>query len=162
MPVPVQLPRGHTPIFPARCVGCGVEEPGHTVTLWDWNVSWWVILTVLAALWSKTARASAPACGPCAWRLRLRRLAFVAYFAAIAAFLIYGLNHWLQDIPRLPRKLIGVAGAAVLLFPAAYFSACHPPSFSLDVDGDQVTYSFRDWETASAFAELNGTQAGLR
>jgi len=155
MTVSVRLPRHQTPIFPARCIGCGTEDPPSSVTLWTWSLSWWAVLTLLAVLWSKTAKATAPACSPCAWRLRFRRMGSVAYFAAVVAVGVYGATHAPQKLPRLLIRLITVAACAVLMIPYAVLETNFPPSLSIDVDRDQVTYEFRDPVIALEFSELN-------
>jgi len=152
----VRLPRHQTPIFPARCVGCALDDPPHTVTVWTFSSSWWVILTALAALWSKTAKASAPACSRCAWRLRFRRLAGVAYVAAVVALAVYGLKHFLPGLHPLMQRLVVAAGAAVLLLPYGLYIVGRPPAFSLEVEGDQVDYQFRDSAIGAEFLALNG------
>ncbi|HEV3029661.1 MAG TPA: hypothetical protein VG457_18935 [Planctomycetota bacterium] len=160
MTVSVRLPKHQTPIFPALCVGCGADNPAHSVTLWTWSLGWWAFFTLLAVFWSKTAKATAPACRPCAWRLRFRRLASVAYFAVVVAVGIYGATHYLQKLPRLLIRLFAVAGCAVLMIPYAVLETNYPPSLSIDVDRDQVTYEFRDPDLAIEFSDLNNGRIG--
>src|SRR5579863_3039492 len=127
----VRLPRHQPPLFPPECIGCGEEEPRHSVTLWAWSVSLWAALTLLAALWSKTAKATAPCCARCGWRLRLRRLVSVAYFAAAVAVAVYGQGHWLPKMPRLFSRLIAMAGCGLLLVPWAIVASQIPAALTL-------------------------------
>ena len=58
----VNLPRTRTPVFPDRCVTCGLPQPGRVIRVRTNSIGWWTIV-----FWSRGAHFSveAPACEPC-------------------------------------------------------------------------------------------------
>jgi len=151
----IRLPKYQTPTFPATCLGCGVGDPRHSVTIWTNSSNWWMIVTILAAFWTKFAKATVPMCKRCAWRLRFRRLGYGLYFAASAAVAILCTTHFFPRIPKLFGRLIAFATFALVMLPHFYLEYRWPPAIELYVDGDQVTYQFRDMALAIEFSELN-------
>jgi hypothetical protein len=151
----VRLSKEQTPAFPPRCVGCDAPEPGFGVTVWTWSVSWWALLTALAFFWAKTAKVRAPFCRPCAWRLRLRRLAAAAFFAAAVVLAVYVYSRTFVTLPRLLRKLIAGGVVFVALIPFGLWHVLRPPSLNLIVEGDQVIYEFGRRTYAFDFAVQN-------
>jgi hypothetical protein len=155
VPVGVRLANIQKPIFPARCVGCGQEEPRHSVTIWTSSSSWWMIVTILALFWMRFAKARVPMCRRCAWRLRLRRLGYGAYFAAALAVSGWGVAHFTPKLPKLIVKLLAFAAVVVVMLPYVVLEVLRPPAISLDLNDELVTYQFRDADIAEEFCELN-------
>jgi hypothetical protein len=152
----VRLPKAQVPLFPPLCVGCRFENPPAVVTLWSVASTWWAFFVPLLALfWSQVAKVRAPFCRSCAWRLRLRRLASAAIFIAVIAIAIYFTKGLFPKAHRLIQKVVSGAACLVGLLPFLIWHIVRPPAITVDPQGDDVVYEFRDWVYAHEFAELN-------
>lgn len=152
----VRLPRGQQPVFPDKCIDCGRGDGLTRVTLWGWDVPWWVLITVIGLFFAKAARARVPACRGCAWRMRFDRLGSAAVFCALTALGVWFGSTWMEEAPRLARRLVVLVTTVIALIPWFLWRVRRPPVIALSPEKHAVNYEFRDADAAVDFAERNG------
>src|SRR5687768_11670235 len=90
----ITLPKSHTPVFPDRCVACGVDAPGGNYRAGTHAIGWWTL-----AFWSFGPRftVEVPACETCRRRMRRQRwlqLAVNAVFILAGVSVAFYLLQW--------------------------------------------------------------------
>jgi hypothetical protein len=148
----VNLPKSHRPVFPARCVVCGQEQPGNTVRVSTHTLGWWSL-----ALWVHGPRffVDAPACEWC--RRGLRRQLWVRWIISLG-FALFGVAvaMWILRSPRGPlRRWLAVGIALACMSPWFLWEILFPPPLDITAYSDTVDYEFRDAQYAADFTELN-------
>lgn len=148
----IRLPKSHAPVFPDRCVVCGVHAPGGTLRIGTNAIGWWTL-----ALWSFGPRFSVevPACERCRnrlWRGRVIRVTVITVLAlagaGVALYLLQGhQGPW--------KKWIAMGIALVCVAPAVVWQIFFPPPVDLTAYSKTVDYEFRDPQYALEFAVLN-------
>ena len=111
----VELPKSQKPLFEDRCVVCGHDEPGCTVTLVTGPLGWWSWLIPFG----KSYVVEAPACRSCLLRLPAQRVGSLLVAMAIALVVAWYVGPLLDDygVSRRIRNLLllGVAFAGLML-----------------------------------------------
>jgi hypothetical protein len=149
----VTLPKSVRPIFPDRCVGCGVPDPGYLLRLGALEGGW-----RLLAGWVFGARflVDVPVCTVCGPQIvrqrRLRR--FVCGMCVIAgvSLAVYVLGNILIRIKR--WLAMGIVLACMI--PWFLYETYWPRPIQLRAFPDSIDYQFRDEEYAEEFRSLNG------
>jgi len=141
------------PVFPDRCVACGVAAPGDTIRLGTNVIGWWTL-----AFWLPGRRftVQVPACPPCANRMRRqRRLRLVVGGAAGLAGVAVAVSllQWYRG-PLKRWLALGIALACML--PYFLWEVFSPKPVDLTAFSETVDYEFRDAGYAEEFAALNG------
>ena len=106
------------------------------------------------------AKVRASFCRRCDWRLRFRRLASAAIFIAVILIAIYFTKGLFPAARRLIRKVVSGLACLVALLSFLIWHVVRPAAISVDPQGDEVVYEFRDWVHAHEFAELNEGRIG--
>ena len=150
----VALPKSHTPAFPPRCVACGLPDPAAVYQAVGYREAWW---THMLPLPGRRHTVDVPACGPCAQAMRSQRvMRTVLLWAAFGIGIVVGLALFIDaPIKRIWRKLATLGMALAFAAPLFAWYMFHPPAVRLEIDGDTVTFEFRDSEYAAEFAALN-------
>ncbi len=148
----INLPKGHRPVFPNRCIACGSPDPGSVYRVSTHAIGWW---TVVFMSWGKRFAVDAPACEACRRRLRrqwwMRLAVNVAFIAAgiLAAFYVL---HGVQGGWKRP-VMVGIV--IVSLLPLCLWELLTPRPIDLTAYSETVDYEFRDPAYAAEFAALN-------
>ncbi len=148
----VNLPKGHPPVFPDRCVACGADHPGGTYRASTNAIGWWTL-----AFWSFGRRftVEVPACAPC--RARMRRQRWVQFVVNVTVIVI-GVSVAISLLHSYhgPLKKWLVLGIALLcLLPVVLWETFFPRPFDMTAFTNTVDYEFRDAAYAEEFAMLN-------
>jgi hypothetical protein len=148
----IRLPKTSKPIFPDRCVACGVPGPGGSLRIGTNAIGWWTI-----AFWTFGRRFSVdvPACETCRrrmlWQRWLRRIVCGIFIAAGSGLAIH-----LLGSPRGPLKRWPAMGVALAcLLPYFAWETLSPRPIDLTAHSDTVDYELRDEEYADEFLALN-------
>ncbi|MHC4605899.1 MAG: hypothetical protein ACYTAF_03075 [Planctomycetota bacterium] len=154
----VKLPRRQVAVFPTRCALCGAEDSDRRVTLWKWSVPLWVVLTVLALLFSRLKKVRVPCCRECSWKIRMRRLVGIAALLFCIALAVTLAQFLPDEWPGLVRHL-ALAGImlGLLLLYFIWHVAC-PPAVGMQLSRKTTTYEFRNRQYAEEFAAANKAQ----
>lgn len=148
----ITVPKTVTPIFPDRCVACGMPDPGATLHVSTNAIGWWTI-----AHWGFGRRFSVdvPACEECRrWMIRQRwvRRSICGIFLIIGfGVAIYALGSFHGAIKR--WLAMGIVLACTI--PWFVWEAFFPRPIDLTAYADSVQYEFRDEDYADEFLELN-------
>jgi hypothetical protein len=148
----VTLPRTHTPVFPDRCVACGMPCPEGFVRVATHSIGWWTIV-----FWTHGARFSVevPACEPCRRQMIrqrwIRSAADVAFAAVGVGIAIYVLGSLRNPL----RRWLGLGIALLCMLPWIVWEFVFPRPIDLTSYAHTVAYEFRDEDYAQEFAELN-------
>jgi hypothetical protein len=148
----VNLPKTQRPIFPERCVGCGLPDAGASVRVCTNAIGWWTI-----ALWAFGRRfcVDVPVCDSCRRQMltqkRVRRI--VTWGLVIVGVVVAG---YLLAAYRGPfKRWLALGIALVCLLPMILWETFVPPPIDLTAFSDTVDYEFRNTEYAAEFASLN-------
>ena len=150
----VNLPKSHAPVFPDRCVACGVGSPDDSIRVATRAIGWWTV-----AFWHPGRRftAQVPACTPCRRRMQRQkwlRLGIGGLFGAVGV----GVAVWLLHGQRVPfRQWLALGIALACMLPYLLWEVCFPRPIDLTAYSETVDYEFRDAGYAEEFAALNGT-----
>lgn len=153
MSTDVKLPKTIVPDWPDRCVCCGKERPGDTLTVKTRTVG----LMTLFFWWSgKFHKTVAPACREC--RADFRKSRLLSQFVMLLIILVgVALAIWLlgfyYDGPG--KKWIVMAIVIGCATPYILLQVAFPPVFDVTVFSKTVSYEFRDSAYAYEFAALN-------
>lgn len=149
----VTLDRDRTPVFPARCVACGLPDPADTMRVTDTSGGW------LFGLFAIRHTVDVPVCGPCRPGLVFqRRWRSLLLWAAIVVGAVVGFA--VLPLLGLPANRWTVLGVVVLfIIPFAVWIVVAPPAFDITVHQHTVEYEFRDPEYAAEFDKLNAPPA---
>ena len=149
----VKLPRTHRPVFPARCVWSGEDNPDETEQFKVDSLSW--SSTHAAGKEGAMSVIDVPVKRACKRRLqRQRKLGFVLYgvYGIVGAVVAMNAGDWLgRDLSRLQTIL----AVAVGLSPVIAFQIFMPPAFAVRASGINIVYEFKSAEYASEFQALN-------
>lgn len=148
----VRLPKSVKPVYPDRCVRCGLPRPESFVRITTHSIGWW---TVVLMHMGKSFRATVPACRPCARRIRWQRWSRLAIFLACMVPAIPLAMYFLGSYRGPFRKVLGVGATILLLSPYFLWEAFYAPVVNLTAYADEVDYEFTDREYAEEFAALN-------
>ena len=153
----VNLPKGRTPVFPDRCVACGIDHPGATHRVGTNAIGWWTL-----AFWSFGPRfwVEAPACVPCCGRMRRQRW---LQLAVNAAFIVVGVSIALALLQRYEgpfKRWIALGIALVCLLPVFLWETLFSRPIDMTAFSSTVDYEFRDAAYGNEFAALNQRGAG--
>lgn len=159
----VTLPRDTSPVFPDRCVVCGIVRPAAAVTLMHTaRVTGEARSFRLMGWTTRRIRYGVPTCVHCATdlRSRLARRRFIESVGCLALIGIgltlmatlrnYGYNGRLRAYAAIA---VFIAGASPYMFWRRKRDAV---PFRHEVDEESVDYSFRDKVYAGEFAAMNG------
>ena len=153
----IRLPNTLEPIFPDRCVACGVPSPGSSLRVGTNAIGWWTI-----AFWTFGQRFSVdvPACEICSRRMiRQRWLRLIVSGIFILAGL--GLAIYLLGSFRGPlKRWLAMGVALACLIPYFAWETLSPRPIDLTAYSDAIDYEFRDEEYADEFLSLNQEAAG--
>jgi hypothetical protein len=154
----VPLSRSHRAIFPDRCVSCGLPDPRGEVTIWTIPVgplSAVGFLSPLVFLFTKPLKIRVPACRPCGWRLRFRRLGIAAGELALIALGCIVARYLFPGTKGLGTKLVWAVFALLFASPLVLWEIFHPAAIDITATGERICYEFREHEYARAFGDLN-------
>lgn len=151
--VRVSLPVYRPPVFPERCVVCGVAHPDDWARIRTRSIGWWVVL--FPSL-SEEFAIRAPACRDCAEGLarglRMRQIVTTCIvLAGLTASVVLaghlGARAWHAFLVGVVTLAFGVRMVWQWVFPAP-----------LDLTAYETTvdYRFRDRPYAEEFAAMNG------
>lgn len=149
------LPKGFQPAMPDKCVGCLAPKPDGRVTIWTMSSNWLALLTPVAMVFSRATRVRFPACAPCAWRIRLRRLASFGISIALMLGAGYLVIRMTPTWPKLLRRLAAIAAAFAAFIPFLLLEQRVPHAIELTLDGEVLEYEFREIEFAAEFRMMN-------
>lgn len=151
----VKLKNDHAPLWPERCVVCGLDAPNHTVALGTFQVTWLSTLTM--SFGKRETVGSVPACASCETRLvweRRGRFLLSGFFIVAAVWLlpkIFGL-------PKGKLMKLAIAGYGFVgLIPGTLLTVFFPPPLDITSHSDSVWYEFRDERYAAEFAARNAS-----
>ncbi len=149
----ITLPRTQTPVFPDRCVACGVPCPETFIRVGTHSIGWWTIL-----FWTHGARFSVnvPTCEPCRGKMirqRWVRLAVEAIFVAVGVSVaVYVLGGSLRG-PL--KRWLALLIVLLCMLPWFVWELVFPRPIDLTAYAHSVNFEFRDEDYAEEFAELN-------
>ena len=148
----VKLPRTRTPVFPDRCVACGVPDPGCFIRVGTNAIGWWTLV-----FWTHGPRFSVevPACEPC--RRQMIRQRWVRLFVC-GIFVVVGVGAAVYVLGSLRgpiKRWLGLGIALLCMVPWFAWELIFPRPIDLTAYSDTVDYEFRDADYAQEFAELN-------
>jgi hypothetical protein len=152
MSTDLNLPKTLRPVFPDRCVACGLPSPESYVRVSTHAIGWWTI-----AFWVHGARFSVdvPSCEPCRRQMIrqkwLRRILFgipVVVGMGVASSM-FGSFH--SPLYRMLMMGVGI----LCLIPFVVWETFFPRPIDLIAYSDTVDYEFLDEEYAQEFASLN-------
>lgn len=148
----VTLAKSQTPVFPDRCVRCGVTRPGDWFVAKTHTVGWW---TYLLWTWGPSYSVTVPACPSCrVWIRRQRLLRLIVLVVGGSAAIIVA--SWLLGWYRGPFRLwLGVGLSLVLMMPYFLWEAFMPRPFDMTATTKTVDYTFRDEGYADHFRLVN-------
>lgn len=151
----VKLKKDHAPLWPERCVVCGLDAPNHTVALGTFQVTWLSTLTM--SFGKRETVGSVPACASCETRLvweRRGRFLLSGFFIVAAVWLlpkVFGL-------PKGKLMKLAIAGYGFVgLIPGTLLTVFFPPPLDITSHSDSVWYEFRDERYAAEFAARNAS-----
>lgn len=148
----VNLPRTRTPVFPDRCVACGLPQPGYFIRVSTHSIGWWTLV-----LWTHGARFSVevPACEPCRHQMirqRWVRLAVCGIFVVVGVGVaVYTLGSLHGPI----KRWLALGIALLCMLPWFAWELVSPRPIDLTAYAETVDYEFRDEAYAQEFAQLN-------
>ena len=149
----VKLPRTHRPIFPARCVCCGEDNPDEMEPFKVDSLSW--SSTHAAGQEGAVSVIDVPVKREFKRKLRRqRKLGFIMYgvYGIAGAAIAMNVGDWLgRDLSRLQTIL----AVAVGLSPVIALQIFMPPAFAVRATGNNIVYEFRSAEYAREFETLN-------
>ena len=149
----VNLPRTHVALYPTRCVSCGVDPQGRTITIRTHTIGWWTYW-----LWTfgKGFTTHPPVCGSCARRIRVQRWGRFAVPLLIAMLVMIFIWPQLDENVALEfRKWIIMALILLCCVPYFFWEVYFPPKIDITAFKDSVDYEFADEDYAHDFAALN-------
>lgn len=152
MPHRVDIPKTQTPAFPDRCVECGQESPGTTLTYSASTSAWKPLKEPLWKGWKQEV----PVCEGCKGALRrgewLGRLVFAASIAVTLSILLLMLSF----SPTFADGWVGyVVLFAAIAVPLLVGQAIFTPSIEFSGFAERLVFNFRSPDYAEEFAALN-------
>ena len=148
----IRLPKTLKPIFPDRCVACGVPNPEGSFRVATNAIGWWTL-----AFWTFGRRFSidVPACDLCRRQMIRqqwwRRIVFAGFMVVGV-----GLEIYLLGSTRGPlKRWLAMGIVLACLLPYSAWETFSPPPIDLTAYADTVDYEFRDEEYADEFLALN-------
>lgn len=152
MSTDITLPRAAKPVFPDRCVACGLLGPDSRIRVVTYAIGWWTIVFWVSG---RKFWAEVPACKGC--RLRMVRQRWLRRFmewplillAVVAAF------HFLDGYQGPFKRWLVMGIVLVSLLPWLLWEIAAPPPIDLTASSTTVQYEFRDEEYAAEFLALN-------
>ncbi len=155
MSTDIHLPKSLRPIFPDRCIACGVDHPDGIYRAGTNAIGWWTLV-----FWSFGPRFSVnvPACRPCRGRMRRQRWVRLAA-GAVFTLIGVGVGSYLLRWYRGPlKKWLILPIALVGLLPFFLWETFFPRPIDLTAYSTTVDYEFADADYAREFAALNGIE----
>ena len=149
----IRLPRSEKPIFPDRCIRCGVGPALEKLSIWTSTQGWWTFLTLF---FGTPVRVLVPVCPHCRWMIRLQRwgdnlLVSLFVLAAIFAFMPYIEPH----VPRALAKYVVALLLVVCMSPYLLWKWFWPPDFDVTAHDNSIDYEFKSEIYAAEFITLN-------
>jgi hypothetical protein len=148
----IKLPKTVTPIFPDRCVACGVPDPDSRLRVGTNAIGWWTI-----AFWTFGPRFSVdvPACEGCRQQMiRQRRLRL--FVCGIFIVVGFGVALYVLGSFRGPvKRWLAMGIVLACMIPWFVWETFSPRPIDLTAYADSVQYEFRDEDYADEFLELN-------
>jgi hypothetical protein len=148
----INLPKGHLPVFPDRCVACGADHPLGVYRTSTNAIGWWTL-----AFWSFGRRftVEVPACEPCRNRMRRQRWVQFTVDAIVIVIGVSAAMSLLQSYHGPFKKWLILGIALLCLLPVVLWETFFPRPFDMTAFTDTVDYEFRDAAYAQEFALLN-------
>jgi hypothetical protein len=148
----VSLPKILTPVFPDRCVACGLPSLGSSIRVTTNAIGWWTI-----AFWVHGARFSVdvPSCEPC--RRQMIRQKWLRRTVG-GLFVVIGLCVAMSTLGSIRgpfNRWLAMGIALLCMIPYFAWEILLPRPIDLTAYSDTVDYEFRDEEYAMEFASLN-------
>ncbi len=147
----IRLPKDRKPIFPDRCVACGMPGPDDRFRVGTHAIGWWTL-----AFWTFGRRFSVdvPACEACRRQMvrqrRIRRLVSGLFLVAGVGVAIYVVGN-----PHGVKRWLAMGIALACLLPSLAWEMLSPRPIDLTAYSDSVDYEFRDEDYADEFLALN-------
>ena len=156
----IKLPRSQRVIFPQRCIVCGELEPARKTRVRRTSSTLWSALFPFLHLVSlfDGHTVHVPACSGCGWKLHAQAWwRWLAMIAILIVFVWFGTEVVAQWVPKKFLKWAMLGGAFVVLAPWFIWQVVFPLPFDMTVAADEITYEFRDEQTARDFFVVNST-----
>jgi hypothetical protein len=148
----IKLPKTVTPIFPDRCVACGVPDPGSHLRVGTNAIGWSTL-----AFWTFGARFSVnvPACEECHQRM-IRQRWLRRFVCGIFMVVGFGVAVSALGSFRGPvKRWLAMGIVLACMIPWFVWETFSPRPIDLTAYADSVQYEFRDEDYADEFLELN-------
>jgi hypothetical protein len=148
----IRLPKTITPIFPDRCVACGMPSPGRLLRVGTNAIGWWTL-----AFWTFGARftVEVPACDPCKKHMIFQRWFRLAVFCLFVVIGVGVASYLLGSFQSVLNRWLAMGIGLVCASPYFLWELLSPRPIDLSAHTDTVDYEFRDEAYADEFAILN-------
>jgi hypothetical protein len=158
MSTDVSLPKSTVPLWPDRCVRCGLSQPGETHQLAVLVYSFFGLFP-----WRSGITVPVPACGQCWRRLaRNRVFRYLLFFvpAILTPVLLIVLVHTNVLTGRLwsHRQMPGL-GLIVGALPGLIYNVFFPMRIDATLGKTLIKYEFADAAAAAEFRALNSSES---